>query len=167
MHAVEVVALENQSVNKTAFETSNSTDDRSTTNDSVFPTRIDAWLVILVGVAFALCLRQAWSLRGASFGGGMIALAIGIASVITVLALTLPCRYTLKDDHLFIHCGMIKKRIRYAEIHRVESSSNPLSAPALSLRRVRIDHGRSFTLVSPLERGRFIEELLRRCGLTS
>lgn len=68
------------------------------TNDSVFRTRIDAWLVMLVGAAFALRFHQACSLRAVSPGGSVAALAIGIANVVTVLALTVPCRYTLKDD---------------------------------------------------------------------
>jgi len=81
-----------------------------------------------------------------------------------VLALTLPCSYSLEADHLFIRCGFIRRRIPYSQIHRIEPSSNPLSAPALSLRRVKIAYGRSFQLVSPRERERFIEELGQRVG---
>lgn len=161
------IRLENRSVNGTAYETSDSSGNGTATNDSVFPTRIDAWFVLVVGAAFALCLHQAWSLRSISPGGSLAALAIGISSVVTVLALTVPCRYTLKDDHLFIRCGLITRRIPYVQIHKVELSSSPLSAPALSLRRVRIAYGRSFALVSPLQRDRFVDELVRRCDLNA
>ena len=134
-------------------------------NEHVFRTRIDAWLVILIGLAIASCFVQAWSLRSVSPGGSIAAAAIGVLSLVIVLTLTVPCRYTLKGDHLSIQCGVIRKRIPYAQIHGVEASSSPLSAPALSLRRVKILYGRSFQLVSPQERGRFIEELSKRAGL--
>lgn len=92
-------------------------------------------------------------------------MAIGVFTLGIVLVLTVPCRYTLESDHLFIQCGILKKRIPYAEIRKIELSSNPLSAPALSLRRVKIFYGRTFQLVSPLERERFVEELSKRAGL--
>lgn len=155
----------NKFVSMETIEQPNSSESGAVKNEHVFRTRIDAWLVILVGIAIASCSVQAWSLRIVSPGGSIAAAAIGILSLVTVLTLTVPCRYTLKDDHLFIQCGVTRKRIPYAQIHGVEASSCPLSAPALSLRRVKIVHGRSFQLVSPQERGRFIEELSKRAGL--
>jgi hypothetical protein len=62
---------------------------------------------------------------------------------------------------LYIRCGIIKRRIPYWEIHQVERSSNPTSAPALSLRRVKIGYGQSFQLISPRDRDRFIEEITK------
>jgi membrane protein YdbS with pleckstrin-like domain len=131
----------------------------------VFPTRVDAWLTVLVGLAVAICFVQAWSLRSSSAQGALAAFAIGAFSLTMVLALAVPCRYTLETDHLSIRCGFIRKRIPYAQINRIEPSSSPLSAPALSLRRVKIGYGRSFQLVSPRERDRFMEELAKRAGL--
>lgn len=82
---------------------------------SVFRTRIDAWLVILVGIAIALCFLQAWSLRNVSSGGSIAAVAIGVSSLAIVLVLTVPCRYTLEGDHLLIQCGVIRQRITYQQ----------------------------------------------------
>lgn len=147
------------------IEQPNSSESGTVKNEHIFRTRIDAWLVILVGIAIASCFVQAWSLSSVSPGGSIAAAAIGILSLVIVLTVTVPCRYTLKGDHLFIQCGVIRKRIPYAQIHRVEASSSPLSAPALSLRRVKIVYGQSFQLVSPQERDRFIEELSKRAGL--
>lgn len=147
------------------MESPNSSGSDPVKNGHVFRTRIDAWLVILVGIAIASCFVQAWSLSNVSPGGSIAAGAIGILSLAIVLVLTVPCRYTLEGDHLLIQCGVIKRSIPYAQIHGIEASSSPLSAPALSLRRVKIVYGRSFQLVSPQERGRFIEELSKRAGL--
>jgi len=128
----------------------------------VYPTRVDAWLVVLVAAAVAMCFIQAWSLLASSAGQALAAFAIGVFTLGAVLALTVPCRYTLEADHLLIRCGIIRRRIPFAKIDRIETSWSPLSAPALSLRRVRIGYGRSFQLVSPRERDRFIEALRER-----
>lgn len=139
--------------------------DPSTPTNLVFVTRVDAWLVILVGLALSLCFFEAWRLREASPAGSMAALGIGAFSLAAILAFTVPCRYTLEADHLFIRCGLIARRIPYSEMTRIALSTNVLSAPALSLQRVRIDHGRSFQLVSPRDRKGFVEALSRRAGL--
>ncbi|CAN5358774.1 PH domain-containing protein [soil metagenome] len=131
----------------------------------VFPTRVDAWLIAVIAVAIVLCLYQAWTLRHVASDASFVAMLSGVFSAVVVLAFTVPCRYTLEDDHLAIRCGLIRKRIPYAQIKRIELSSSAMSAPALSLRRVKIVHGRSFQLVSPRDRDRFIEELSKRAGL--
>jgi len=132
-------------------------------SQDVFPSRVDAWLVALVAAAIARCFIQAWSLR-ASSAEALAACAIGVFTLAVVLAFTVPCRYTLEANRLFIRCGFIRKRIPYAQIDCIEVSSSLLSAPALSLRRVKIGCGRSFLLVSPRECARFIEELEARVG---
>jgi len=124
----------------------------------VFPSRVDAWLLAVLALAVGLCVWQGVAT------GSAVSLAIGAATLAVVLALTVPCRYTLEADHLAVRCGLIRQQVPYARIRGVEASRNPLSAPALSLQRVkvRLDHG--FVLVSPRERERFITELRRRAG---
>lgn len=134
--------------------------------DTVFPTRVDAWLVLVIGAAVGFCLAQAWYLQGRSPAGSVAALAIGLLTLAFVLACTVPCRYTLGDAALHIRCGFIRQQIPYMQIQRIALSGSPVSAPALSLRRVSIVHGRRATLVSPRDRERFVAVLSLRCGLT-
>jgi hypothetical protein len=84
-------------------------------------------------------------------------LAVGL--IVLNLALTYPCRYTLTTDSLNIRCGLVTKSIALDQICGVELSSSCRSAPALSLRRVRIRYNKGQTLVSPLEREPFILDL--------
>jgi membrane protein YdbS with pleckstrin-like domain len=126
----------------------------------VYPSRVDAWLVAVLALAVGLCVWQGLAM------GSVLSLAIGAATLAAVLALTVPCRYTLEADHLAVRCGLIRQRVPYARIRGVQASRNPLSAPALSLRRVKITLERGFVLVSPRERERFMVELRRRAGLT-
>jgi hypothetical protein len=125
-----------------------------------FRSAIDAWLVaLLVCVLLLPVVFPEWT----NLSGRAQAIAIMAMSAGFIVLLTWPCEYTLRDNDLHIRCGLlIKKSIGYTEINAAQKSRNPLSAPALSLRRVRIDHGNGYTLISPKDRELFIEELMKR-----
>jgi hypothetical protein len=124
--------------------------------DPVFFSRIDAWLVLCVGASIGLCFFLALTQRSS------VALATGAFTAATLLALTVPCKYTLKKSHLEIRCGVLKREVPYADIIGVELSRSILSAPALSLMRVKVSCARTAHLVSPKSRERFITELRAR-----
>jgi hypothetical protein len=71
----------------------------------------------------------------------------------------IPCHYTLTDSFLLIGCGFLNEEIKYEKIKSASLSSNPLSAPALSLSRVKVDLENGFRLISPQNREAFIAEL--------
>ena len=131
----------------------------------VFFSRIDAWLVLSVGAAVGLCFYLAWHLQRPP------ALAIAGLTVAAVVALTVPCKYTLKANHLAIRCGVLHWRLPYADIAGVAPSRSILSAPALSLKRVAVSCRRTVHLVSPRDRERFMKEIRARLttanGLTN
>ena len=131
-------------------------DSGITDADLVFMSRVDAWLALCVGAAIALCLYAAWSQQS------LFALAIGGFTVATVVALTVPCKYTMKTNRLEIRCGLLRQVVPFADITGIEPSRSIVSAPALSLKRVKISCARTVYLVSPKERERFIEELRGR-----
>lgn len=91
-------------------------------------------------------------------------IAVGVVLLVVILFITsiIPCRYTLLDDGLLIQSGLIKTKIDYQRMRDVKTSWNPLSAPALSLKRVKIKLDRGFALVSPKRRDEFIVEIKRR-----
>lgn len=53
-------------------------------------------------------------------------------------------------------------RVPLREIRLVRSTRNPLSSPALSLDRLRIEYGRRAIMISPDDKARFLEELQKR-----
>lgn len=133
----------------------------------VFPSKIDTWLVLVTGAALLLPLvLGVRALQQANFSESLIAFGSVTAVVLVLVLLVVPCRYTLKSDHLLIQSGLMRQRIPYDRITRVEPTSNPLSAPALSLQRVKISYDGLFQLVSPVERDRFIEALNHQIAQT-
>ncbi|MDM0121969.1 PH domain-containing protein [Variovorax arabinosiphilus] len=127
--------------------------------DLVFFSRIDVWLVLCVGASLALCFVLAWTQQS------VMAFAIGSLTVAAVLALTVPCKYTLTKSHLKIRCGLLKRVVPYADIVGIELSRSIVSAPALSLMRVKVSCARTAHLISPNDRERFMKELRARAPL--
>ena len=133
--------------------------------DREFRSRIDAWLLALVAGAVLLPLAVGVGLALLGQTKGVLLLS-GWGAVMGLLmyALSWPLRYTLRADHLHIRSGRLEWRIPYAAIRGAAPSRYPLSAPAWSLRRVRIDQADgSFILVSPADRESFISDLVARC----
>ncbi|MEZ5457794.1 MAG: PH domain-containing protein [Steroidobacteraceae bacterium] len=130
--------------------------------DKTYNSIIDTWLIVLLGLSLsAILFRGLMSLRFSTAYAVMV-LGVFAFTVLVLLLFCYPCRYTLKADHLLIQSGALRFRVDYADITRIEPSRSWWSGPALSLQRVRIDHGRRCVLVSPMQRERFIEDLAAR-----
>ena len=132
----------------------------------VFRSKADWWLVVVMlgsvtacGVVGVLSLvRESgtvrWLLAGPMFGSAGLQL--------WVLAAT---DYTLTRDELRVRCGPFGWRIDIGEIRSVAPTRSPLSSPALSLDRLRIDYGASRSImISPRQRDAFLRDLSERRG---
>ena len=70
--------------------------------------------------------------------------------------------YTIEGDVLVIRCGFFaKQKIAISDITSIEKTNNPLSAPALSLKRLEIKYGKNYdyALISPVRREEFVAAL--------
>ncbi len=127
----------------------------------------DWWLVgavlgavgipLSLGVLFLVMVR-------ASGQTGSLLIVIGTVTGVVLLALTYPLCYQITSSELIVRCGILmRQHIPLASLDRVEPSRNPVSAPAWSLDRLRVDYrknGRSaFVLISPQNKFAFMEEL--------
>ena len=129
-----------------------------------FASKIDGWLlVVLLGSALA-CLFAASSIMMSRMAGpwwiaGLIVL-IGCVLPVWLLVAT---NYVLTDTTLDIRSGPFKWRVSIADVTNVTPTRNPISSPALSLDRIRVDYGDGRSIiVSPRERERFVRELEQR-----
>jgi membrane protein YdbS with pleckstrin-like domain len=131
-----------------------------------YPSRVDAWLVVVLAVALAGTLYGGFSAGPGERGEPYASLGLAAFIVALVVALVWPCRYVLEPEHLLIASGLFfRQRIPYRQITSVEPSANPLAAPALSLRRVRVSYGSRYQLVSPRDRDGFMRALRSRADL--
>lgn len=91
-------------------------------------------------------------------------LIIPVLTSVFIIHMFLTTYYTITSDELRIHCGfLMNKPISIATITKIKETSDPTSAPAISLDRLRIEYGKgSSILISPKEKQVFIEMILSR-----
>jgi hypothetical protein len=128
-------------------------------SESIYPSKVDVWLVIVLIAAPLLVIGF-----GFYFGdlAAMILIPVGLLMAVSFAALAIPCRYRLTDTLLIIRCGVLRERIKLQNIRDAVPTGDPLSAPALSLKRVKIVMDKGFRLISPREQERFICELKKK-----
>ena len=130
----------------------------------VFRSKVDAWLG---GVLIATPILAVVSVfTNAVLQDGAVLVFVSLLAVLPVgLPLWLLCstRYTLTATELAVRCGPFSWRVPLKDIRAVHPTRNPLSSPALSLDRLRIDYGAGRSImISPTDRERFLRELEAR-----
>jgi len=92
-----------------------------------------------------------------SYFGTLIGVLAGVGLPLWILANT---NYTLTDMTLHVRCGPFSYKVPIAEISSVTPTRSILSAPALSLDRLRIEYSRGkVVVISPEDRERFLKDL--------
>lgn len=130
----------------------------------VFRSKVDTWLgIVMVGailVTIAVSLTVSWLDEGSGAILMVPLILLGAALPAWVLAAT---DYTLTDTDLRVRSGPFRWRVPLHEIRSIAPTHNPLSSPALSLDRLRIEHGeRKWLMISPRDRDGFLRELESR-----
>ena len=84
-----------------------------------------------------------------------------VLQALFILVLFRTTSYVVQPDELVICYGFFyKQRIQWSSVRRMKYTSNPISSPAFSFKRIRIDYGKmGSVLISPHTRERFIEEV--------
>ncbi len=129
----------------------------------VYPSKIDRWLVLVL--AFS-------TLGGALACAPAMVAASGAERVVIVagvlVAFGLPVwllsstYYVLDDDTLHVHSGPFHWRIALRDVTAVTPTRSPLSSPALSLDRLRVDYAGKSLMISPLDQAEFRRDLKDR-----
>jgi hypothetical protein len=91
-----------------------------------------------------------------------VALLVGVGLPLWILGTT---DYTIDGDELRIRSGPFRTRVRISGIAAITPTRNPLSSPALSLTRLRIDHdGSRSVMISPADCAGFLAAIEARRG---
>ena len=124
-----------------------------------FRSKIDSWLLLLL---LAGCLMTVAGLAVAIHRGPVgMPLAIAVIGALLVIVLILSTLlhtvYRVDGNTLTVVSGPFRWRIPVDEIESVRPTRNPLSSPALSLDRLRIEYsGGRRIMVSPADKRGFI-----------
>lgn len=124
-----------------------------------YPSKVDWWILLSAGlgplIGVGVCL---------AVGETLTAIFVAVFMV-GIGAICWPCEYVLDLDTLVVRSGVIKWKVPYREIDRVEKTRNPLSSPAWSLDRLAISYGKKQIMISPARRDEFLTELSYKAGL--
>ncbi|ENY72205.1 hypothetical protein G114_09454 [Aeromonas diversa CDC 2478-85] len=128
----------------------------------LYRSKIDTWLAVVL--VFAVLASLAGAVTALSVEP--TALAWPIALVAVTVGAGLPTwlltttYYRLEGDTLFVSSGPIRLRIPLREIVNITPTNSPLSSPALSLDRLRIEYGRGKSvMISPRNKEEFVRNL--------
>jgi hypothetical protein len=134
--------------------------------NKVYKSKVDTWLgTILGGIPFVSVLA-AWQLIHAPIlGRWIVAVPIVLLGVCLPLSILFFTTYRITDASLRIRSGFFKWEIPIQAISRAESTNDPVSSPALSLDRIRIEYGHAKSvLISPVNKEDFLRDL-RKLGV--
>ncbi len=88
--------------------------------------------------------------------------------VTIILVFAYPVSYEITVSNLLVQSGLFRYRIPLSSIERVHPTRNPLSAPAWSLDRLRINYRKkgkiTFALISPENKEAFLRELAQKAS---
>jgi len=128
---------------------------------SVYRSKVDVWLIVVLGFAMLAALYSAGQTMLSNTPG-----AVAIAGLVAAVGVGLPAwlllstRYTLDASRLLVQSGPFKWTILLADIKNITPSNNPLSSPALSLDRLRIEYGKGRALmISPQDKAQFLLDI--------
>jgi hypothetical protein len=131
---------------------------------TVHRSKVDSWLlIVLVGAAAIMVVSVISVAVTESLSSALLMSPVLLITAGLPLWLLRSTYYVLDETELKIHSGPFRWRVRLGDIRNVAPTRNPLSSPALSLDRLRIDYGkRKSIMISPEDREAFLADLERR-----
>jgi membrane protein YdbS with pleckstrin-like domain len=128
---------------------------------AIYRSKVDIWLfVVLAFAALAALYSAAQTMAAGTTGSILVAVLVALVGVGLPLWLLFSTRYTLEATYLLAQSGPFKWVVPLADIKSITPSNNPLSSPALSLDRLRIDYGKGrMLLISPRDKEQFLQDV--------
>ena len=121
-----------------------------------FRTKMGWELIIPIACIFGIILYPAYR------DGAWVVIAIQLIGFVSIGLVFYQTWYIIEGDELHIRVLFFRyPRIKIHDIRSVKKSKNPISAPAASLDRLAIRHGKmGFQLISPKDKVGFMRALL-------
>jgi len=126
-----------------------------------FKSKIDRWLLyLLIAVMVFEVVVMSIAATQAKQPGEAIAMIVAALAIVALLgSMLVGTHYTVDGDTLRVACGPFRWKVPIAAIESVEATRNPLSSPALSLERLRIQYGKRRIMISPADKAGFLKAI--------
>lgn len=126
---------------------------------TVYKSKIDTWLAAILAFSISISLFSA-AIVLSTGGHSWVAVVIVFLGVGLPLWLLVGTSYCLECGHLHVKSGPFKWHVPVASITGITPTRNPLSSPALSLDRLRIEYGLKKTImISPRDKAVFLKDI--------
>lgn len=128
---------------------------------TTYKSEIDTWILVVLVATVAVCtvasVAVAFSGRPAPGWAFLLMVGLGIVLPVWLLAGT---KYTLNPGILTVQSGPMRWHVPIRDITSITITESVLSAPALSLNRLRISYGANgCIMISPRNRKKFLDEI--------
>lgn len=126
-----------------------------------FKSKIDIWIVVLlvISIAVPLVMLILYGSNSKELGSGAVLMIFALVIALPLWLFT-STKYVVNDDSLRIQSGPFRWNIPVKDITSVSETRNPISSPALSLDRLKLQYGEGKSiLVSPREKFEFLEAI--------
>ena len=132
--------------------------------DPVYRSQIDRWLLTAFGVSSVVSLVAA---IGVFFVEATASTLVTVPLLVAAFGLpwwiVMTTDYTVTNYSIEIRSGPLRWSVPLRDISRMEFTRSPLSSPALSLDRLRIQYtAGKLIMISPENRERFLADLRSR-----
>jgi membrane protein YdbS with pleckstrin-like domain len=126
-----------------------------------FKSKIDRWLLfLLVAVmVFEVVIMSIAATQVNSSVEATVLIVAALAIVALLGSMLVGTHYTVAGNTLRVACGPFRWKVPIDSIEKVEATRSPLSSPALSLDRLRINYGKRRVMVSPSDRAGFLRAI--------
>jgi hypothetical protein len=136
--------------------------------DTVYRSQVDSWLLVVFALsavaAAGACLTLLYYGSYLEWMVGGLTLMVGIGLPLWILNST---TYTVTTGFLVVRSGPFHWGVPLRQISKITPTNNPLSSPALSLDRLKIDYSDvKSIMISPENRREFLADLRSR-GVTA
>ena len=129
-----------------------------------YKSKIDLWLIIVLTGSSLLLLTLVYRNFDSQNLHADLIFSVLLSALAFVIWLPIPTTYyVVDDDVLKIHSIFLKWEIPLSSIETIEKTSDALSAPALSLDRIKIEYKKAgihkSIMVSPRNHTEFIKKI--------
>ena len=133
----------------------------------VYPTKVDWWIGAILIVTVAIMLGSTVPFFVGPLAGDPVAILVGtllVGTAVWIARIPFNTTYEITGSELVVRSAWLRWRIPLDTIQGITPTHNPLSAPACSLDRLRIDYRsrrghKRFLMISPREKEAFVETL--------